>query len=84
MLISTPNINNADQCLLDHVSNNVVLDVDVAGSSAAVSAVRYHNGTLIVLHDRNLAAPQRRHDELLHLPKKHSLIRDFRTRHYSD
>ena len=36
MLLFTPNINNADQSIFDGISNNVMLDVDVARSSAAV------------------------------------------------
>ena len=53
MLLFTPNINNADLSLIDGVSNNVVLDVDVARSSAAVLliVVRHLDCALIILHD---------------------------------
>ena len=74
MLLFTPNINNADQSILDGVSNNVVLDVDVARSSAAVFVVRHLDCTLIILHDWNRAAPQSRLDELLHMTKELGFI----------
>ena len=51
MLLFTLNINNADQSLLDGVSNNAMFDVDVARSSAAVFIVRNLDCTLIILHD---------------------------------
>ena len=51
VLLFTPNINNADQSLLDSVSNNVVLHVDVARSSAALFVVRHIYCILITLHD---------------------------------
>ena len=81
MLLFTPNINNADQSILDGVSNNVVLDVDVARSSAAAFVVRHLDCTLIILHDWNRAAPQSRHDELLHMTKELGFIHDFRKNH---
>ena len=57
----TPNITSVDQSLLDGVSNNVVLDVDIVHSSAAAFVVRLLNCTLITLHNWNRAAPQSRH-----------------------
>ena len=81
MLLFTPNVNNADQSILDGVSNNVVLDVDVARSSAAVFVVRHLDCTLIILHDWNRATPQSRHDKLLHMTKELGFIHDFRKNH---
>ena len=81
MLLFTPNLNNADQSILDGVSNNVVRDVDVARSSAAVFVVHHLDYTLIILHDWNRAAPQSRHDELLRMTKELGFIHDFRKNH---
>ena len=81
MLLFIPNINNADQSILDGVSDNVVLDVDVARSSAAVFVVRHLDCTLIILHDWNRAAPQSMHDELLHMTKELGFIHDFHKHH---
>ena len=81
MLLFTPNINNADQSILDGVSNNVVLEVDVARSFAAVFVGRHLDCTLIILHDWNRAAPRSRHEKLLHMTKELGFIHDFR-KHY--
>lgn len=47
MLIFTPNIENVDQILLDGVSSDVVLDIDVACPSATVFVVRHLDFALV-------------------------------------
>ena len=71
MLISRLNICDADNFLFHGAMDNVMFDVDVAGSPAAVIV-------LSVLHNKDEAALHHVRHEILHLAKEfHFVVHDF-------